>query len=227
MKILAVDTSTEFCSVALRVDDREIVRDCAAGQRHSSLLLPMIDEVLSEAQLKLPQLDGIAFGAGPGSFTGLRIACGVVQGLAFVADLPVYGVSSLLALAEASGAEKVIAALDARMGEIYHAAFMRQDNTWQIVIAANLCKANAAPLVSGAGWCGVGSGFVAHGAALSERYAERLGSVQAHLVPRACYIARLAQPVFASGRGVPAHQALPMYIRDKVALTVTEQEGLR
>jgi tRNA threonylcarbamoyladenosine biosynthesis protein TsaB len=187
----------------------------------------MIDEVLSEAQLTLRQLHGIAFGAGPGSFTGLRIACGVVQGLAFTADLPVHGVSSLLALAEASGAEKVIAALDARMGEIYHAALMRQDNAWQTVIAANLCKADAAPLVSGAGWCGVGSGFVAHGAALRERYAGALGSMQAHIVPRARYIARLAQPVFAQGNGVPAHQALPLYIRDKVALTVSEQAGLR
>jgi tRNA threonylcarbamoyladenosine biosynthesis protein TsaB len=227
MNILAVDTSADLCSVALLTGDGEIARDREAGQRHSSMLLPMVEEVLSEAQLTLQQLDGIAYGAGPGSFTGLRIACGVVQGLAFAAELPVYGVSSLLALAEASGAEKVIAALDARMGEIYHAAFTRQDNRWQIVIAANLCKAHAAPLVSGAGWCGVGSGFVAHGAALGERYDGALGSVQAHVVPRARYIARLAQAVFAHGGGVPAHQALPLYVRDKVALTVSEQEGLR
>jgi tRNA threonylcarbamoyladenosine biosynthesis protein TsaB len=226
MNILAVDTSTEICSVALRTGEGDVTRDCEAGQRHSSLLLPLIEEVLRETQLTLRQLDGIAFGAGPGSFTGLRIACGVVQGLAFAAQLPVYGVSSLLALAEASGAEKVIAALDARMGEIYHAAFTRQENAWQIAIAANLCKADAAPMVGGVGWCGAGSGFAAHRAALIQRYDGALGPVQAQLFPRAQYIARLAQPVFARGGGVPAHQALPLYIRDKVALTKSEQEGL-
>jgi tRNA threonylcarbamoyladenosine biosynthesis protein TsaB len=115
MKILAVDTSTEFCSVALRVDDLEIVRDCEAGQRHSSLLLPMIDEVLGEAQLELRQLDGIAFGAGPGSFTGLRIACGVVQ------RSRLHGRSRSMAYRvcwrwRGERRRKVIAALDARMG---------------------------------------------------------------------------------------------------------------
>jgi tRNA threonylcarbamoyladenosine biosynthesis protein TsaB len=227
MKILAVDTSTEFCSVALRVADREIVRDCEAGQRHSSLLLPMIEEVLDEAQLELRQLDGIAFGAGPGSFTGLRIACGVVQGLAYSVNLPVYGVSSLLALAHGSGASRVIAALDARMGEIYHAAFVYQDAAWQTVVEANLCRPAAAPMVDGSGWYGVGSGFGAHAVALSERYGAALAGTRPQAIPHARGIAQLAQSAFAQGRGVPAKEALPLYIRDKVALTVSEQETLR
>ena len=227
MNVLALDTSTEFCSVALRTADQEIVRDCEAGQRHSSLLLPMIGEVLGQAGLTLRMLDGIAFGAGPGSFTGLRISCGVVQGLAFAAGLPVYGVSSLLALAEASGAGTVIAALDARMGEIYHAVFVRHGNAWQTVIDANLCRADTAPAVKGNGWCGVGSGFVVHGSALGARYGEALGAVQAHVIPHARYAARLGEQAFARGQGLPAHLAAPLYIRDKVALTVREQELLR
>ncbi len=123
LKILAFDTSTEYCSVALFLDGAIKSREVLAGQRHSELILPMVRQGLAEGGLALTQLDGIAFGAGPGSFTGLRIACGIAQGLAFGADLPVLGVCTLEALAQEAGGGRVIAALDARMSQIYHAAY--------------------------------------------------------------------------------------------------------
>jgi tRNA threonylcarbamoyladenosine biosynthesis protein TsaB len=122
LKILALETSTEFCSVALYLDDKILTQEILAERRHSEIVLPMVQEILADAELTLAQLDGIAFGAGPGSFTGLRIACGVAQGLAFATNLPIVGVSTLEAIAQQTGEQKIIAALDARMGEIYHAA---------------------------------------------------------------------------------------------------------
>src|SRR5262245_59047921 len=118
MKILALDSSTEYCSVALALDGEPDTREAHAGQRHSELLLPMVDELLRRHGLKVGDLDGTAFGEGPGTFTGLRIACGVTQGLAFGAALPVVGISTLLAMAEASGAGQAVCCLDARMNEI-------------------------------------------------------------------------------------------------------------
>ena len=127
LKVLAFDTSTEYCSVALFQDGAIMSREALAGQRHSELILPMVRQTLTEAGLTLTQLDGIAFGAGPGSFTGLRIACGIAQGLAFGADLPVAGICTLEALAQEAGGGRIIAALDARMSQIYHAAYEERD----------------------------------------------------------------------------------------------------
>ncbi len=140
MKILALDTSTEYLSLALSVDDKVFVRELLAGQSHSQRILPLLRELLDEAGVELTDLDGIAFGAGPGSFTGLRIGCGVAQGLAFGANLPVVGVSTLLALAQASGADHVIACLDARMGEVYHAVYVRESDGWQTLNEPGLYK---------------------------------------------------------------------------------------
>ena len=119
MKLLVLDTSTEWCSAALWLDGRVQARRVLAEQRHSSLLLPMVAELLRESAMSLRQLDGIGYGAGPGSFTGLRIACAVTQGLALGADLPVAGVSTLQSIAEQAGAERVLTVLDARMAEVY------------------------------------------------------------------------------------------------------------
>ena len=145
MKILALDASTEYCSVALALDGELEFREAHAGQRHSELLLPMVDELLRRRGLKVGDLDGIAFGEGPGTFTGLRIACGVTQGLAFGAALPVVGISTLLALAEASGAANAVCCLDARMSEVYHAAYTRVAAGWQTVHSPGLCAPDAAP----------------------------------------------------------------------------------
>jgi tRNA threonylcarbamoyladenosine biosynthesis protein TsaB len=223
MNILALDTSTEYCSVALWRDGAVIERSELAGQKHSELLIDMLDALLNEAGVKLAQLDGIAFGKGPGSFTGVRIACGATQGLAFGSNLPVAGVCTLEALAEASGRPRVIAALDARMGEIYHAAYEKNDGTWTTMSEPCLCKPEEAPPVPGENWFGAGSGFATHGKTLEERYAGQLCGVDAGMVPRAAAIAALGAAQFALGRGVDAAQALPLYLRDKVALKTSER----
>src|SRR5260221_8164029 len=223
LNLLALDTSTEYCSVALLRDEELTHREAHAVQRHSELILPMIEDLLAAAGLELEQLDGIAFGAGPGSFTGLRIACGVAQGLAFGAGLPVVPVGTLIALAQESGASRVIACLDARMGEIYHAAYRREGGSWAEIAAPGVGPAQSAPVVEGHGWIGCGSGFAVYRDALAKRYEGHLAGVAAHLQPHARSIARLALPVLATGGGLPAEQAAPIYVRDKVAIKMHEQ----
>ena len=224
MRVLALETSTEYCSVALWQDGEVTGRSELAGQKHSEMLMVMLDSVLKEAGVKLAQLDGIAFGMGPGSFTGVRIACGVTQGLALGANLKVAGVCTLQALAEASGKRRVIAALDARMGEIYHAAYEKNGDAWTTVSEPCLCKPENAPHLPGNDWFGAGSGFAMHGKALSERYAGQMQGVDGTVVPQAAAIAILGNAQIAQGRGVDAAEALPLYLRDKVALKTSERE---
>ncbi len=223
MRVLALDTSTEYCSVALWQDGVVIERCELVGQKHSELLIAMLDTLLKDAGINIKQVDGIAFGKGPGSFTGVRIACGATQGLALGANLPVVGVCTLEALAEASGKPRVITALDARMGEIYHAAYQKHNEVWTTVSEPCLCKPEAAPSVSGVDWFGAGSGFAAHGAALQARYVGQLQGVDGAGVPKAAAIAALGAAQFALGRGVDAAEALPLYLRDKVALKTSER----
>ena len=225
MRVFALDTSTEYCSVALWHDGEISSRSERVGQEHSGKLMPMIDALLKDAGIRLAQCDGIAFGKGPGSFTGVRIACGVAQGLAFGADLPVAGICTLQALAEASGKSRVIAALDARMGEIYHAVYEKQNGIWTTSSEPRLCKPEDAPPVSGEGWFGAGSGFAPHGEALKARYGTLLSGVDAAAVPQAAAIVVLGAARLARGEGVDAAEALPLYLRDKVALKTSEREG--
>jgi len=223
MRVLALDTSTEYCSVALWQDGAVVERCELAGQKHSELLISMLDALLGEAGVKLLQCDGIAFGKGPGSFTGVRIACGATQGLALGANLPVFGICTLQALAEASGKPRVIAALDARMGEIYHAAYQRQNDAWKTVSEPCLCKPEDAPAMIGADWFGIGSGFGMYGQALNARYHGQLLGVDGAAVPQAAAIAALGAAQFKLGNGVDAAEALPLYLRDKVALKTSER----
>jgi tRNA threonylcarbamoyladenosine biosynthesis protein TsaB len=223
LKILALETSSEYCSCALLLDGGLFAREALAQQKHSELLLPMVDEVLAEAGMALRDLDGIAFGSGPGSFTGLRIACGVAQGLAFGIGLPVAGICTLEALAEQAGGERVIAALDARMGEIYHGAYEREAGGWRTVREPTLCQPLDAPQIADSNWTGCGSGFDAHGAALKERYDGRLGRVVAGLHPRAREVACLGSARIAAGEGVDPAEAHPLYVRNKVALKMHER----
>lgn len=223
MNILAFDTSTEYCSVALWLDGAATVREVHAGQRHSSLLLPMVDEVLSDAGIGLTALDGIAFGSGPGSFTGLRIGCGVAQGLALGADLPVAGVCTLLALAEGCGGERVIACLDARMGEVYQAVYRRDGAQWQTLSEPGLYAPSAAPLPEAGEWVGCGNAFSVYEDALKQRYGTLLHGIEPHPYPRAVDIAVLALFRFAAGDGEDAALAAPLYIRNKVALKTSER----
>ena len=223
MNILALETSTEYCSVALWLDGAIVERCERVGQKHSELLMEMLDGLLQDSGFRIQDVDGIAFGMGPGSFTGVRIACGVAQGLALGAALPVVGVCTLQALAQASGHDRVIAALDARMAEVYHAAYEKRAGEWVTVSEPSLCLPQDARQVEGTGWFGAGSGFAVHGAALEERYAGQLAGSDAQAVPQASAIAQLAAAMFAAEQGVDAAQAMPLYLRDKVALKTCER----
>ena len=223
MKILALDTSTEYLSLCLWQDGSLTVREMLAQQKHSSLILPLLHEMLEEANMPLAALDGIAFGSGPGSFTGLRIACGVAQGLAFGAGLPVIGVSTLEALAQQAEQDKVITCLDARMGEVYHAAYVRNGGRWQALHAPSLCHPNAVPGFDGENWIGIGSGWDVYADILKAVYP--YAKTIANAFPLARHIAALAAPLFANGEGKPAHEAHPLYIRNKVAFTTREREA--
>lgn len=228
MKLLAFDASTEFLSIALQTNEQVETLDILAGQTASQLILPQIQVLLDKAQLNLGDLDGIAFGAGPGSFTGVRIACGVAQGLAFGANLPVVGINVLMALAEASGAERVIAASDARMGEVYHAAYIRKDDDWMETHAAGVYKPQDVPAVEGGDWVGVGTAWKVYDESLREQYQQQVVNTLPEMTPKAEAIMRLALPVFARGEAVSASEAKPIYIRNRVALTSKEREqGLR
>ena len=226
MKILGIETSTEYCSVALWQDGEVTEKIKLVGQKHSEVLMAMLDELLQQAGVKLTQLDGIAYGAGPGSFTGVRIACGVTQGLALGADLPVVGICTLQAVAEGTGKNKVIAALDARMAEVYFAVYEKRDNEWQTVCAPCLCLPRDAPKVEGMDWHGAGSGFAAHGDVLQACYEGQLAAIDAVCVPQASSITRIAAPMFAAGLSVDAALAMPLYLRDKVALKTSERKAL-
>lgn len=223
MRVLALDTSTEYLSLALLIDGEILVRETQAGQRHSELTLPMLEVLLVEAGVSLRSLDGLAFGQGPGSFTGIRIACGIAQGLAFGADLPVVGIPTLLALAAQSEHPRVIACLDARMSEVYHAAYQRSGEDWLEIHAPGLYAAQAAPAVIGQDWLGIGSGFKVADAALRQQYADHLSAVWDERYPHAREIAQLGAQRLAQDQGVPAWEAAPLYIRDKVALKTSER----
>jgi tRNA threonylcarbamoyladenosine biosynthesis protein TsaB len=171
-------------------------------------------------------MDGIAFGSGPGSFTGIRIACGVVQGLAFAAHKPVIGIPSLLALAEAAGACRVIAAFDARMGETYIAAYERDGMGWKSVIEPCLADSQSLPPVDGKGWIGIGSGFDTH-AYVCEAYGAQVCRVVPGRLPSAREVARLAAKAMAAGGAISPELAAPLYIRNKVALTSAERAARR
>lgn len=223
MKILAFDTSSEYCSIALLLERDLLGEEVFAGQRHSELVLPMVSRMLDEAGLTLAQLDGIAFGSGPGSFTGLRIACGIAQGLAFGAGLPVIGISTLEALAQQAGGTQVVAALDARMHEIYHAAYRKVLDEWQVVSEPALCLPQNAPLVLEQDWTGCGSGFDMYPEVLRTRYEGYLNHIISGVRPDARAMAQLAAPRLARGQGVDPADAAPLYIRNKVALKEKER----
>ena len=226
MNLLAVETSTELCSVALRRDDELFVEEALAPNRHAELLAPMIRRLLERSRLRARDMDAFGFGQGPGSFTGIRIACGVVQGMAFASRRPVVPVPSLLALAEQSNEGRVIAALDARMDEAYLAAYARNGDDWDEVIAPRLVTRAALPPLPGPRWAATGSGFDRFDW-LRDAYR---GSVEMRFegdLPRAGAVARIAARRFARGAGVPAEQAAPLYLRDKVALTTEERQAKR
>jgi tRNA threonylcarbamoyladenosine biosynthesis protein TsaB len=223
MNLLAIETATDSLSLAVGAAGHVHETTLAAGQRQAELILGEIDALLARAGVTVRSLQGIAYGAGPGSFTGLRIACGVAQGIAAARRLPVLGVSTLAAIAEASGAARVVACLDARMGEVYHAAFERRGHVVHEVIASALRRPEQVPLPRGDGWTGCGAGFAAHRDALVARLGSRLAAVRPEVAPAAAAVLRLAAPRFAAGEGGDPAGAVPVYLRDRVALKTAER----
>jgi tRNA threonylcarbamoyladenosine biosynthesis protein TsaB len=224
VNLLALETSTEYLSLAVKKGDEVLTFDVNAGQSHSQIILPQIQVLLEKADLQLKDLQGIAFGAGPGSFTGVRIAAGITQGLGFGANLPVVSICTLLALAEVTGAGKVIACLDARMGEVYHAVYEKLDGEWLTILEPGLYKPTSVPAAEGNAWVGAGSGWQAYLEELSTVYAGQLQTVQPKLLPSALAILKLAQPIFEKGEAKSAGEAMPIYIRNRVALKTAERE---
>jgi len=218
MKLLALDTATEVCTVALSLDGEVLERSEPGGQ-HAERLLPMVDALLAEAGLVLTQLDALGFGRGPGSFTGLRIGAGVVQGLAFGADLPVVPVSSLAALAQGQDAARVLAAFDARMQQVYWGAYLRNaQGIMEVQGAEGVFAPQAIPVPAGENWHGAGPGWDAYQQALQQHLGQCLAGWQQHCVPRARDVAVLAVSGYRSGSAIAAEMALPVYIRDDVAV---------
>ena len=234
MNLLALDTATECCSAALMIGGEIIERSEIAPRRHAELILPMIESLLGEAGILRRQIDAIAVGRGPGAFTGVRLAISVAQGLALGLDVPVVPVSSLAALAQDTPADivaPILAVVDARMGEVYAGTFLRGADgmvapigTESVGPASRLLLPQLAALGEQR-WSIVGSGWDAYRDALSAHLPAAPLFTDGTRFPQARAIARLAAPHLAAGRGVAAEFALPVYLRDNVALTLKEQRA--
>jgi tRNA threonylcarbamoyladenosine biosynthesis protein TsaB len=222
MKILAIETSTEACSAAVLIDGAIVERYQVAPREHHRLILPMIGEVLAECGLSPGQLDAIAFGRGPGSFTGLRIAAGVTQGLALGLDLPVVPVSTLAALSLdamlTESVDRAFACIDARMHEVYWGVYERLvDGDLQLLGVETVCPPESIQLTDMTTGVGVGSGWATYQDLLGERMAGGFSGVLPDRFPRAAVLARLGAITFLKGGGLPPEQAQPVYLRDNVA----------
>ncbi|MDL2356154.1 MAG: tRNA (adenosine(37)-N6)-threonylcarbamoyltransferase complex dimerization subunit type 1 TsaB [Pseudomonadota bacterium] len=223
--ILAIETSSELASCALLRGDTLLARASSGVRTHSQTILPMVQELLAEAGIGLRDCDALAFGAGPGSFTGVRTACGIVQGLAFGAALPAVPVVTLAAMAQAcreqTGAADVLAVLDARMGEVYWAQYRYADG-WHEVVPPSLCApGDVAPLPTGSPLAACGNGFSAYPEAFAGR--DFAAAALAGIMPHASQVAQLARIELAAGRTVAPALAQPLYLRNKIAFTSAER----
>lgn len=220
MKLLALDTAGPRCSVALLLDGSLAELDIAGDRVHAESVLPLVERLLSDAGIALKGLDAIAFGRGPGAFTGLRVATSVAQGLAYGASLPVLPVSDLEALAAAAmrlhRAERVMACLDARMHEVYWAAYERRPEGLAALTEESLSPPADVRAPSPGPWFGAGPGWAAYGDVLKAQVSP-LAGIDTGLLPGAGDIARLGEIAFRGGRTVAPEHALPVYLRDKVA----------
>ncbi|AKC86126.1 tRNA (adenosine(37)-N6)-threonylcarbamoyltransferase complex dimerization subunit type 1 TsaB [Pseudoxanthomonas suwonensis] len=232
MKLLAFETATEACSVALYLDGEVRERFEVAPRRHAELALPWADALLAEAGVARAQLDAVAVGRGPGAFTGVRLAIALAQGIALGLDRPVVPVSTLAVLAAgapADGPARILAAIDARMGEVYAGAFLRGSDGVAALDAERVLPPESVVLAEDAvgDWQGVGTGFAAAQGALAQRMAGALAPIDATALPRAADLARLAAAAYARGGAVAPERVEPAYLRDNVALTLAEQQALR
>ena len=232
MKLLAVETATEACSAALYIDGEITERFSLTVNEHTKLILPMIDTLMSEAGLRPQQLDALAFGCGPGSFTGVRIATGVIQGIAFGADLPVVPISTLAAIAQDyfdsndnMEQHTAFTAMDARMGEIFWGVYNRDQFGYAALIGkevVTLAEDIAFPDLTG---IGLGSGWGVYEEILMLRLAGKVKHYEVDIRPRARAIARLGARGFELGFAVAVELAMPVYLRDKVAKTEAERKN--
>lgn len=231
MNLLALETSTERLSIAILRGGESFIREVDAGQRHSELALPLLHDLLREARLDLPQFDAIAFGQGPGSFTGVRIACGLAQGLALGIGKRLVPVPTQMALAAQTGATHVIVAIDARMGELYFAAYMQDTAAfggWRAEVAPMLVKPSALPPLTGTGWRATGSAFdlAALEVQMANSYNGQIESVIHGSLPRALDVATIARWQLQNAgmeSAIPPEHAAPLYLRNKVAMTIDER----
>ena len=222
MKILAIETSTNFGTCALWQDGVIDQRICPPGRPHSETLLPLVRELMADNGIGLTQLDAIAFGAGPGAFTGLRVACGVAQGLAVGADLPVVPVCGLEAMATTMGESRVLCLLDARMGEIYAAAYERRDAGFELQGGIRVGSPATLDLPASGTWIACGNALTAY-PELAERLRDAGFTVHPEILPQADAVARLAARRLQHGAGIDPALAAPLYVRDKVAKTIRER----
>lgn len=228
MKLLAFETATEACSVALYLDGEVRERFEVAPRRHAELALPMAQALLDEAGIARAQLDAIAVGRGPGAFTGVRLAIALAQGIALALDKPVVAVSTLQVIAVQSPGERILAAIDARMGEVYVGAFARKGDELIAISTEIVCAPQAVSLPdSENNWHGIGTGFAAANGLLQQHLESQLVSVDATALPHAADVARLAVAAYARGEAVAPERVEPAYLRNNVALTLEEQRALR
>lgn len=232
MKLLAFETATEACSVALYLDGQVHERFELAPRRHAELALPWAQALLEQAGVARTQLDAVAVGRGPGAFTGVRLGIALAQGIGLALDRPLVAVSTLEVLAAGApedGPDQVLAAIDARMGEVYAGAYAREGRRLVLRQREQVLAPDAVRLPAGGGgpWQGVGTGFGAADGLLARQLQADLARVDAAALPRAGVLARLAAAAFGRGEAVPAGQVEPAYLRDNVALTLAEQQALR
>ena len=227
MKLLAFETATEACSVAVLVDGEVRERFEVAPRRHAELSLPLAEQLLAEAGVARSQLDAIAVGRGPGAFTGVRLAVALAQGIALALDRPVVPVSTLAALAARGRDGRVVAAIDARMGEVYLGMFEVAAGQVRALGGEAVLRPDLAPLPPQGGWQGVGTGFAAAEGALAARLGACLEGADPTALPRAADVARLGALAFSRGQAIAPERLEPAYLRDNVALTLVEQQALR
>ena len=220
MKILAIETASEACSAALYSNGDITSRFELAPRRHAELILPMCESLLKAANMAVTDLDALAFGRGPGAFTGVRIATGVIQGMAWAADVPVVPVSSLAAVAHAAmhehGCEQVAVAMDARMNEVYWGCY-QQHNTGVILLGEEMVIAPQKVNMPQGEWFAAGTGWQTYLEELSEQTSEQVIARDAELLPHAGAVAQLAVSVVERGEQLGAEQVIPIYLRDNVA----------
>jgi tRNA threonylcarbamoyladenosine biosynthesis protein TsaB len=221
MKILAIDTSTEVCSAALMVNEEVFAHSQLAPRQHAQLILPMIDKLLSDASISLSQLSCLAFSAGPGSFTGIRIATGVIQGLSYAVDLPVVPISTLAVLAQGAyrqfSATNILSALDARMKQVYWGVYkVKQEGVVESVCNDSVVNPENVFVPKSESWTGIGSGWDEYSAALQKQLGDKLQDFHIECHPLAQDILPLAEAKFAKKEYVSAAEVLPVYLREKV-----------